>query len=67
MGSGETSIVESCGGFDDKGLLINGWEVTSYSDGARREEHRAKGKLQGFMRVWFEDGASWIGYYEDGL
>lgn len=64
---GETAIVESCGGFDESGKVIDGWEVTSYSNGSRREEHHAKGKLQGFMRVWFEEGDSWIGYYEDGL
>jgi len=67
VGPGEVSIIESCGGFDESGKVIDGWEVTSYSNGIRREEHKAKGKLQGYMRVWFEDGDSWIGWYEDGL
>jgi hypothetical protein len=64
---GEAAVVESCGGFDESGRVIDGWEVTSYSSGTRREEHHVKWKLQGFMRVWYENGDSWIGWYEDGL
>src|SRR5713101_8741504 len=62
----EHSIADLCGGFDKAGRLVDGWEVTIQSDGVRREEHWARGKLNGFFRVWFDDGDSWIGYYVDG-
>ncbi len=67
VGPSETAIVESCGGFDESGRVIDGWEVTSYNNGTRREEHHAKGRLHGLMRVCFEGGDWWIGNYEDGL
>ena len=67
MGAGQGGYaVDACGGFDSSGRVRDGWEVTHYEDGRWREEHWARGKLNGPFRVVFEDGDWWIGNQVDG-
>jgi hypothetical protein len=59
-------VSDACGGFDEDGNVVDGWEVATYEDGSRREEHLARGKGNGPIRVWFGDGDFWIGNQVDG-
>jgi hypothetical protein len=67
MGAGQGGyVVDACGGFDNGGRVRDGWEVTHYGDGRRREEHWARGKGNGPIRVVFPEGDWWIGNQVDG-
>ena len=67
MGAGQGGyVVDACGGFDSGGRVRDGWEVTHYEEGRRREEHWAGGKQNGPIRVVFPDGDWWIGNQVDG-
>jgi hypothetical protein len=66
MGSGQGGyVVDACGGFDANGRVTDGWEVSHYEDGRWREEHRARGRLNGPFRAGDPEGGWWIGNYVD--
>jgi hypothetical protein len=66
MGSGQGGYVaDACGGFDANGRLTDGWEVSHYEDGRWREEHRARGRLNGPFRAGDPEGGWWIANYVD--
>jgi hypothetical protein len=65
-GARDDYLFDACGLFDGEGRVTDGWEVTTHEDGRRSEEHWARGKPNGQIRVWFSGGDSWVGQYDDG-